>query len=86
LVPIAATNTLVLDPILPEWLPELVIRDLRVGHAKVTLRFWREAGGVCKWEVLHRQGSLHILRQPPPESLTATSIDRTANLVESLFR
>jgi glycogen debranching enzyme len=86
LVPIAATHTLVLDPILPEWLPELVIRDLRVGHAKVSLRFWRDARGVCQWEVLHRQGSLHILRQPPLESLSATSIDRAADLIESVFR
>ena len=69
LIPIGAMNTLLLDPVLPQWLPEIVIRDLRVGDAKVTLRFWRTADGSSKWDVLHRQGSLHILRQPPPESV-----------------
>jgi hypothetical protein len=36
LLPIAAMNTLMLDPVLPVWIPELVMRDLRVGDAKVT--------------------------------------------------
>jgi len=70
---------------LPEWLPEVVIRDLRVGHAKVSLRFWRDENGHSKWDVLHRQGSLHVLRQPPPESLSATWTDRAAAVFESLL-
>jgi glycogen debranching enzyme len=85
LLPIAAANTLVLDPLLPEWLPEVVIRDLRVGGSKVSLRLWRAEQGTSKWEVLHRQGSLHVVRQPPPESLFSTKIDRAADLLESLF-
>jgi glycogen debranching enzyme len=84
LVPVASTNTLVLDPVLPAWLPELVMRDLRVGDAKVTLRFWREEDGSSRWDVLHRQGTLHIVRQPPLESLTATWTERAADLVQSL--
>jgi hypothetical protein len=75
---------LVLDPVLPAWLPELVMRDLRVGDAKVTLRFWREEDGSSRWDVLHRQGTLHIVRQPPLESLTATWTERAADLVQSL--
>jgi glycogen debranching enzyme len=86
LLPVAATNTLVLDPLLPEWLPEIVIRDLRVGDAKVSLRFWRTAHGTSRWEVLHRQGSLHIVRQPPLESLSTTWTDRAADVLESVFK
>jgi len=86
IVPIASLNTLVVDPALPEWLPELVLRDIRVGDAKATLRFWRDDQGSCRWEVLHRQGTLHVVRQPPPESLEATWTDRLGGFFESLFR
>jgi glycogen debranching enzyme len=86
LLPVARANTLLIDPLLPEWLPELVLRDLRVGDAKVSLRCWRAADGATKWEVLHRQGSLHVLRQPAPESLSATWTDRAASAFESLFK
>jgi glycogen debranching enzyme len=84
LVPIAAANTLLIDPVLPTWLPELVVRGLRVGDAKVTLRVWRDRDGACKWDVPHRQGTLHIVRQPPPESLSATWTDRFADVFESI--
>ncbi len=86
LIPIAALNTLLVDPALPTWMPELILRDLRVGRAKATLRFWREADGTSKWEVLHRQGTLHIVRQPAPESLTASLTERIATLVKSLAK
>jgi glycogen debranching enzyme len=86
LVPIAAANTLVLDPLLPDWLPEIVIRDLRVGDAKVSLRCWRDTDGRSKWEVIHRQGSLHVIRQPPLESLSTHWADRAAGVLESLLR
>jgi glycogen debranching enzyme len=84
LVPLAALNTLLVDPALPAWIPELICRDLRVGDAKVTLRFWREPDGSSRWEVLHLHGALHIVRQPAPESLSAGWFDRIAGLVQSI--
>jgi glycogen debranching enzyme len=86
LLPIASLRTLVVDPLLPSWLPDLVLRDLRVGDARVTLRFSRAADGTSTFEVLHRQGTLHVVRQAPPESLTATWGERAANVVESIFQ
>ena len=86
LVPFAATRTLLVDPVLPTWIPELILRDLRVGDAKVTLRFWRTADGESKWAVLHQQGTLHVLRQPAPESLSATWTDRTVAVLESILK
>ena len=84
LLPVPATRTLVLDPVLPAWIPELILHDLRVGDAKATLRFWRNRDGHSKWEVLHQQGTLHVVRQPAPESLSATWTERTVAAVESL--
>jgi glycogen debranching enzyme len=86
LVPVAGAKTLVVDPVLPAWMPELILRDLRVGDAKVTLRFWRDESGSSAWEVLHQQGTLHILRQPAPESLSATWTDRAGAVLESMVK
>ena len=82
-LPLAPIRTLLIDPVLPSWLPELVLRNLRVGDATVTLRFWRD-GEKAKWEVLHKTGRLHILRQPPPESLTARLGDRLSGALQSI--
>jgi glycogen debranching enzyme len=84
LLPIGSLNTLIVDPALPTWIPELILRDLRIGDAKVTLRFWREDEGASNWKVLHQQGTLHVVRQPAPESLSAGWTDRLRGLIESL--
>jgi glycogen debranching enzyme len=86
LLPLAAAETLLLDPALPIWIPELILRDLRVGAAKVTLRFWRDDSGASRWKVLHKRGTLHIVRQPPLESLSATWTDRASAVLESMLR
>jgi glycogen debranching enzyme len=43
-LPDAPRNKLYVDPSLPPWLPDLTVRDLRVGKHKFDLRFWREDG------------------------------------------
>jgi glycogen debranching enzyme len=35
-------NKLYVDPSLPAWLPDLTVRDLRIGKHKLDIRFWRE--------------------------------------------
>ena len=85
-LPIGSLNTLIVDPALPTWIPDLIVRDLRVGGAKVTLRFWREEDGASNWKVLHQQGSLHIVRQPAPESLSAGWTERITDLFGSLSK
>jgi glycogen debranching enzyme len=82
--PVAPLETLVVDPILPTWLPELVVRDLRLAGAKATLRFWRDQSGSSQVEVLHKRGTLHVVKQPPPESLTAGASDRLRALFDSV--
>jgi glycogen debranching enzyme len=41
-LPDAPRNKLYVDPSLPMWLPDLTVRDLRVGKHKLDIRFWRE--------------------------------------------
>jgi glycogen debranching enzyme len=84
LQPVAPIETLIIDPALPTWLPEVVLHDLRIAGATVTLRCWRDAHGNSHGELLHKRGTLRLLRQPPPESLTAGIRDRASALLDSI--
>jgi hypothetical protein len=49
--PDAPSGKLYIDPWLPYWLPDLVLRDLRLGDAAFDLRVWREDDGT-RWQVV----------------------------------
>ena len=81
LYPYAPLNLLVVDPHLPDWLPEITIRNLRIGGAKVTIRFHGNS-----WDVMEKEGTLHVVQQPLPWSLTATWPERVGDLLRSLVK
>jgi len=83
LYPFAPTNLLLLDPQLPDWLPELFVRNLHVGKAMVSIRFYRK-GKSTHFDVLEKRGRLHVLRQPSPWSLTAGVGERLKDVMKSL--
>ena len=86
LQPLASFHLLIVDPVLPTWLSELRLDRLRVGDAEVDLRFWRNDKDHSHFEVLRREGTLKVVRQPPPESQTATVWDRVRGAVETARR
>jgi glycogen debranching enzyme len=55
----APHHQLRINPVLPDWLSELVLTDLVVGGAKVDLRFWRE-GEQTQWTVMRQLGKLTV--------------------------
>ncbi len=70
LYPFAPAKALALvSPRLPEWLPSVTLRGVRVGEAEVALRFTRRADGGAEHEVLERRGTLHVVAAPPPDDL-----------------
>ncbi len=81
LYPYAPLNVLIVDPHLPDWLPEVTLRDLRVAKATVTIRFTGTS-----WEVLAKEGKLHVVQQPLPWSLTAGVGERLFDLVKSVVK
>jgi glycogen debranching enzyme len=83
--PYAPLNTLLVDPCMPEWLPDVTLSNLRVGDASVTIRFFRTPGGKSDYEVLDQSGPLHVIRQPSPWSLTATYAERLVDTLTSLL-
>jgi glycogen debranching enzyme len=81
LQPFAPTRMLFIDPFLPPWLPEITLTGLRVAEARVSLRFFRKPDGRSDYEVLDKQGSLHVIRQPSPWSLTANFGERAKDIL-----
>jgi glycogen debranching enzyme len=71
LLPYGAWHVLAVDPVLPEWLPVVELDGLRVGKTTASLRFWRDRHGRSHAKVLRKDGPLHLVRQPPPESVRA---------------
>lgn len=81
--PYAPMKILFVDPQLPVWLPEITMKNLRVGEATVSIRFYRK-GETSHYEVLEKRGVLHIVRQPSPWSLTASFGERFRDALASL--
>ncbi len=81
--PYAPLNMLLIDPTLPEWLPQITLRNLHVGRATVAIRFYRQ-GRRTHFDVLDKRGKLHVLRQPSPWSLTSSFGERFKDVMESL--
>jgi len=48
--PDAPAGKLYLDPALPDWLPDLRLKDLRLDAVEFDIRFWREKE-TTRWEV-----------------------------------
>jgi glycogen debranching enzyme len=50
-LPDAPRNKLYVDPLLPTWLPDLTVQDLRIGKHRMDIRFWRD-GEQTQFEVI----------------------------------
>ena len=83
--PYAPANVLFLDPQLPDWLPEIEIERMRIGKASVSIRFFRNAKGKTQYKILDMQGSLHVVHQPSPWSITSGWAERVHDAVMSLI-
>ncbi len=84
LQPLAPLEALVVAPDLPTWLSEVVLHNLRIGAATATIRFWRGENGRSHAEVLEKKGTLRLINQPPPESLSAGPWDRFRALLDTV--
>jgi glycogen debranching enzyme len=48
----APRRKIFVDPVLPHWLPDITLSDLRLGRSSYEIRFWRD-GETTRFEVLH---------------------------------
>jgi glycogen debranching enzyme len=84
LQPVAPLHLLIVSPALPEWLPEVLLHDVRLADATATIRFWRDTRGDSHAEIVRSEGRFRLVKQPPPESLTATVGRRVGALVDTV--
>ncbi len=86
LQPLAPLDLLVVDPVLPAWLPDVTVENLRIGGATVTLRFERDPrSGKSYGDVVRKRGTLRVVHQPPPESLRHGAGERLGALLTTLM-
>lgn len=78
--PLGFAHTLLVDPVLPSWLPDVRLERLRIGGSECTLRFRRSTGGRTEVTVESRKGPVRIVRQPPVNSLSVGPLGRIAAL------
>lgn len=83
--PYAPLKMLFVDPHLPEWLPEITLSRLRVADAVVTIRFFRKENGSSDYEIREQEGTVHVVRQPSPWSLTAHFAERMKDILMSFL-
>jgi glycogen debranching enzyme len=82
ITPLAPARTLIVDPTLPDWLPEVTLEGIRVGSAQVDLRFRRDASGSTSHEVLVLSGDLTVRR---PAASPSEPGDRVASAVREVL-
>ncbi len=82
--PYAPLDILIVDPNLPDWLPEITISNLHVGKASVDIRFYRREDGNSSYEVLDKRGTLYVVRQPSPWSQTDGNVERLVDMLASV--
>lgn len=75
--PVAPLGLLIVDPHLPEWLPELRLDGVRVGQSRLSLAFRRTKNGDTVYEVVRREGHARVLHQPVPQG-SGTSLGKRA--------
>jgi glycogen debranching enzyme len=81
--PYAPLHVLIVNPVLPEWLPEITLRDLHVGQAVVSIKFFRNEDGSSDYRVLDLQGKLHVLRVESPWSIRHNWTGNIVNFIKS---
>jgi hypothetical protein len=64
MLPLAPMRLLVVDPHLPEWLPDLRLYGIRVGDACVDLEMWRTSRGQTRYS-WRADGTVRVVRVTP---------------------
>ena len=86
MVAFAPLGLLVVDPHLPEWLPDLRLEGVRVGKARLDIEFRRTRSGRTTWRVLKRDGWVRVIRQAPPQAPGSDPLGRAWAGITSLPR
>jgi glycogen debranching enzyme len=74
LYPFAPAHVLALvRPRLPEWLPAVTVRNVRIGKATASIRFERGRDGATSFDVIDKRGPLFVVEMPPPQDVNPSA-------------
>lgn len=79
--PVASRGVTLLDPNLPDWLPHLELRGLRIGDARIDLDVWRQ-GSRTRWRAKTRSGRMHLIGVPSirdPRARLSRAVERVVS-------
>ena len=68
LVANASERRLYIQPVLPDWLPDLQLTNIKVGDARVDLDFWRTAERT-HWKIVRQVGELAVIELTSDRSI-----------------
>ncbi|WP_246633517.1 amylo-alpha-1,6-glucosidase [Pseudonocardia nigra] len=80
--PAAPARMLLIDPHLPDWLPDLRLDGLRVGAASIDLELDRHRGRT-RCRITGKNGRLAVVRQPPAQSQQTSPTHRATTFLRS---
>ncbi len=83
LVPLTPLGIVLVDPVLPDWVPSLTLSNLETGRGRLSLRFRRDASGWTEHEVLAAPDGLRVIR---PEEPARRGTDKFARDIEHVAR
>lgn len=83
LQPYAPQGVLLVDPRLPDWLPTLRLKGLRVGDAVLDLRFFRKPDGTTGFEIEQQRGEVRVMQRASPWSMQLQFGDALKQLLAS---
>jgi glycogen debranching enzyme len=84
--PVAPLRLLLVDPHLPEWLPDMRLEGVRLGESLLDLEFERTTAGETRYHVTRREGHARLIRQPVPQGDEASLLGRARAALGSLPR
>lgn len=81
--PAAPARTMLADPHLPEWLPDVTLTGVRLGGTTLTLRARRRRDGRTDLRVTDADGPVALVHQPTRQSRAARPASRAAAALRS---
>lgn len=63
----APNRRLYIRPTLPDWLPDVTLRQVSVGEVKINVHFYRK-GGKSYWEIQESSGKIEVIEKQNRES------------------
>lgn len=82
---IAPLGLLLVSPRLPDWLPDVSLRGLRVGDTLLDLQFRRESDGHTSHKILARSGRIRVV-ETRPDRAPSSIPSRTASTLGNIIR